>query len=41
MFDSIKELVETATKSGKPLSELIIDAEVKSSGVSMKKYGKK
>ncbi|MCI5812583.1 MAG: L-serine ammonia-lyase, iron-sulfur-dependent, subunit alpha [Limosilactobacillus coleohominis] len=33
MFDSIKELVETATKSGKPLSELIIDAEVKSSGV--------
>ena len=33
MFDSIKELVETATKSGKPLSEIIIESEVKSSGV--------
>lgn len=33
MFDSIKELVETATQSGQPLSELIINAEVESSGV--------
>lgn len=33
MFDSIKELVETATKRGKPLSEIIIESEVKSSGV--------
>lgn len=33
MFDSIKELVETTTKSGKPLSEIIIESEVKSSGV--------
>lgn len=33
MFDSIKELVETATESGQPLSELIINAEVENSGV--------
>lgn len=32
MFDSIKELVETANKSGNPLSELIIEAEVENSG---------
>lgn len=33
MFDSIKELVETATESEQPLSELIINAEVENSGV--------
>lgn len=37
MFNSIKELVETAEKSGKPLSEIIIDAEVKNSGISREK----
>lgn len=33
MFDSIKEIVQTANENGKPLSELIIEAEVENSGV--------
>ena len=33
MFDSIKEMVNAANESGKPLSELVIVAEVANSGV--------
>ncbi len=33
MFDSIKEMVDAANESGKPLSELVIEAEVANSGV--------
>lgn len=33
MFDSIKEMVDAANESGKPLSELVIETEVANSGV--------
>lgn len=33
MFDSIKEIVETASSTGKPISELVIEGEVRDSGV--------
>lgn len=41
MFDSVKEIVDTANKTGKAISELIIEDEIKTSGLSRAEIWKK
>lgn len=41
MFDSIKEIVDTANKTKTPISELIIQDEIKNSGMSRKQVWEK
>lgn len=41
MFDSVKEIVEAADNTGKPISELIIEEEIKTSGLSREEIWKK
>ena len=41
MFDSVKEIVEAANNTGKPISELIIEEEIKTSGLSREEIWKK